>query len=286
MHEEELTNRQIDRIIDLALAEDSGYGDITSRAIIPPQQQVKAYIVAKQDGVLAGGNIAGLVFRKVELSLEVSIDIPDGAKIKAGDKILGIGGSAASILMAERVALNLLSRLSGVATETAKYVAGVKGTKAVIMDTRKTMPGMRLLDKYAVRMGGGRNHRMYLGNGILIKDNHIEILQRQVMNLKDIVAGARKNTPSGTKIEIEVNTIPQALEAAEAGADIVMLDNMPPDDMRRAVELVAGKVKLEASGGINLDNVRAVAMTGVDYISIGAVTHSARALDFSLELEP
>ncbi len=286
MHEEELTNRQIDRIIDLALAEDSGYGDITSRAIIPPQQQVKAYIVAKQDGVLAGGNIAGLVFRKVEPSLEVSIDIPDGAKIKAGDKILSIGGSAASILMAERVALNLLSRLSGVATETAKYVAGVKGTKAVIMDTRKTMPGMRLLDKYAVRMGGGRNHRMHLGDGILIKDNHIEILQRQVMNLKDIVAGARKNTPSGTKIEIEVNTIPQALEAAEAGADIVMLDNMPPDDMRRAVELVAGKVKLEASGGINLDNVRAVAMTGVDYISIGAVTHSARALDFSLELEP
>ncbi|MFC1847108.1 carboxylating nicotinate-nucleotide diphosphorylase [Chloroflexota bacterium] len=283
MNKEELSNRQIDRMIDLALAEDSGCGDITSRAIIPPQQQVKAYIVAKQDGVLAGVDVAGLVFHKVEPSLEVSIDIPDGAEIKAGDKILGVGGSAAPILMAERVALNLLSRLSGIATETARYTAEVKGTKAVIMDTRKTMPAMRLADKYAVRMGGGQNHRMHLGDGILIKDNHIEMLQRQGMKLNDIIARAKQNAPSGTKIEIEVDTIPQALEVAKAGADIVMLDNMPPEDMRQAVKLVAGKVKLEASGGINLDNVRAVAMTGVDYISIGAITHSVKAIDFSLE---
>ena len=283
MDNEELTNRQVNEIVDLALAEDTGYGDITSSTLIPAQQQGKALIVVKEDGVLAGGDIAALVFHKVEASLQVSINKNDGEKLKTGDKILSVNGGTAAILKAERVALNFLSHLSGIATETAKYATEIKGTKAVILDTRKTAPGMRMLEKYAVRMGGGQNHRMHLGDGILIKDNHIEALRRQATGLKDIIDRAKNNTAAGTKIEVEVNTIQQALEAVTAGADTVMLDNMSLDDMRQVVKLVSGKASLEASGGIKLDNVRSVAMTGVDYISIGAITHSAAAIDFSLE---
>ena len=283
MDKEELANRQVNEIVDLALAEDTGYGDITSSTLIPAQQQGKASITVKEDAVLAGGDIAALVFHKVETSLQVSINKNDGEKLKTGDKILSIIGGTAAILKAERVALNFLSHLSGIATETAKYTAVIKGTKAVILDTRKTAPGMRMLEKYAVRMGGGQNHRMHLGDGILIKDNHIEALRRQATGLKDIIDRAKNNTAAGTKIEVEVNTIQQALEAVTAGADTVMLDNMSLDDMRQVVKLVSGKASLEASGGIKLDNVRSVAMTGVDYISIGAITHSAAAIDFSLE---
>ena len=285
MDKEYLNSPQVNRIIELALAEDTASGDITSRALIPPQQQGKASITAKEGGVLAGVDVAALVFRKVEPSLEIIINKGDGEKVKARDVILSVSGSTTVILKAERIALNFLSHLSGVATETAKHVAEVKGTTAIILDTRKTTPGMRLLEKYAVRIGGGQNHRLHLGDGILIKDNHIEALQQQSLSLTDIVVRAKKNAPAGTKIEIEVNTIPQALEAATAGANIVMLDNMSLDHIRQAVKHVSGKARLEASGGINLNTVRAVAMSGVDYISVGAITHSARAIDFSLELE-
>ena len=285
MYKPELTSEKIDNIVDLALAEDTACGDITSQILIPPEQQDEAYIIAREEGVLAGGDIARQVFLRVEPALKVEILTPDGERIKAGDTVFTIAGSVAGILKAERVALNFLSHLSGVASETARYVARVQDSTAVITDTRKTSPGLRLLEKYAVRVGGGQNHRLHLGDGILIKDNHIAVLRQPGMSLKDIVVKARQNAPRGAKIEIEVNTTPEALEVARAGVDVIMLDNMSPDEMKQVVELVAKPIKIEASGGINLDNVRAVAMTGVDFISVGAITHSAKALDFSLELE-
>ena len=286
MNNLQLSEEQISRIIDLALAEDTGGGDITSRILLPADLAGRADIMAKEEGILAGGDIARLVFVRVEPSLKVELLIPDGEGLKAGDRVATIGGNVAGILKAERVALNFLSRLSGVASETARYVARVKGFATIIADTRKTAPGMRLLDKYAVRIGGGQNHRLHLGDGVLIKDTHITALRVLGMSLTDIIARAKKNAPEGLKIEIEVDTTAEAIEAANAGADIVLLDNMSPDQIKRVVELMPAKVKTEASGGITLDNVRTVALAGVDTISVGAITHSAKALDFSLELEP
>ncbi len=212
--------------------------------------------------------------------------IKDGAKIQPGDIVATISGKVISMLKAERIALNFLQRLSGIASQTAQYVAKTRGFVVSISDTRKTTPGLRLLEKYAVRMGGGQNHRFHLGDGILIKDNHLAALRALGMSLKDIVAKAKQNAPQGLKVEAEVNTAQEALDAVEGGADIIMLDNMSPDEMRRVVSLVASHVKIEASGGITLANVRAAAKAGVNVISIGALTHSPKALDISLELEP
>jgi len=282
----QLSNEQIDSIIDLALAEDISHGDITSQGLIPPELQGKASILAKAEGIIAGGEVAKTVFLKVDPSLKVELLIKDGARVKPGDIIATVFGNVISILKAERVALNFLQRLSGIASLTAQFIAKTKGLKVKITDTRKTTPGLRLLEKYAVRIGGGQNHRFHLGDGILIKDNHLAALRTLGMNIKDIVARAKQNAPKGVKVEVEASTIQEALDAAEAGADIIMLDNMSPDEMRRVVSLIPSGVKIEASGGITLDNVGAVAMTGVDFISIGALTHSAKALDISLELEP
>ena len=212
--------------------------------------------------------------------------IKDGAKVKPGDIVATIFGSVVSILKAERVALNFLNRLSGIASQTAQYVAKTQDLPVIITDTRKTTPGLRLLEKYAVRVGGGQNHRLHLGDGILIKDNHLAALRTLGMSLEEIVAKAKQNAPRGLTVEVEVNTPEEALDAAEAGSDIIMLDNMSPDEMRRVVSLVPSQVKTEASGGITLANVRAVAETGVNLISVGALTHSPKALDISLELEP
>jgi nicotinate-nucleotide pyrophosphorylase (carboxylating) len=282
----QLSNEQIDSIIDLALAEDISHGDITSEGLIPPELQGKASILAKAEGIIAGGEAAKRVFLRVDPSLKVELLIQDGARVQPGDIIATIFGNVISILKAERVALNFLQRLSGIASHTAQFIAKTKGLKVKITDTRKTTPGLRLLEKYAVRIGGGQNHRFHLGDGILIKDNHLAALRALGMSLKDIVAKAKQNAPKGVKVEVEVNTIQEALDAAEAGADIIMLDNMSPDEMRRVVNLMPSQVKTEASGGITLANIHAVAMTGVDFISVGALTHSAKALDISLELEP
>ena len=282
----QLSQGQIDNIIDLALAEDISHGDVTSEALIPPDLQGKASIITKEQGIVVGGEVAERVFLKVDPSLEVEVLIKDGAKVQPGDTIAIISGSVISILKAERVALNFLQRLSGVASQTVQYIAKTQGLKVNITDTRKTTPGLRLLEKYAVRMGGGQNHRYHLGDGILIKDNHLVALRALGMSLKDIVAKAKQNAPKGLKVEVEVNTVQEAQDAVEAGADIIMLDNMSPDEMRRVVSLVPSEVKIEASGGITLANVRAVVMAGVDVISIGALTHSPKALDISLELEP
>jgi nicotinate-nucleotide pyrophosphorylase (carboxylating) len=216
----------------------------------------------------------------------VDILIEDGTKVKPKDVAATISGRLISILKAERTALNFLQRLSGIATQTAEYVARTKGLAVYITDTRKTTPGLRLLEKFAVRMGGGRNHRLHLGDGILIKDNHLAALHGLGMSLKEIVAKAKQNAPKDSKVEVEVISIQEARDAIEAGADIIMLDNMSPEEMRHAVGLKPNQIKLEASGGINLNNIRQAALTGVDFISIGALTHSSKALDISLELDP
>ena len=276
---------QIEAIIDRALAEDLGKGDVTTEALIPSGQQGSGFVVAKKEGILAGINVAKQVFHRVAPELKVEILLEDGARVEPGSKIAKVSGSIASILKAERIALNFLQRLSGIASETNRYVERVEGLPVRIMDTRKTTPGLRSLEKYAVRVGGGENHRMNLGDGILIKDNHLVALRSQGLNIKEIVAKARHNAPQWLPVEVEVITVSEALEAVEAGANIVMLDNMNLEDMRKAVKSIHGRALIEASGGITLGNVRAVAETGVDFISIGALTHSARALDISLELE-
>ena len=285
MNKIQLSEEQFNHIIDLALAEDTGHGDVTSEALIPPELQGKASILIKAKGVLAGVDVARVVFLKVDPSLKVKVLIQDGNKVKPGDIIATVSGRVISILKAERTALNFLQRLSGIASQTAQYVAKTKGCAAKIVDTRKTTPGLRLLEKYAVRMGGGQSHRFHLGDGILIKDNHLAILRTLGLSLKDIVAKAKQNAPPGLTIEVEVTTAEEALEAVDTEADIIMLDNMSPDEMRRAVSLIPSRIKIEASGGITLANVRAAAMTGVNIISIGALTHSVKALDISLELE-
>jgi nicotinate-nucleotide pyrophosphorylase (carboxylating) len=298
---------QIEEIIGRALAEDLGKGDVTTDALIPGDRRGTGFIVAKKAGILAGTGVARQVFLRVDPELKVEILLEDGAKVKSGSRVAKVSGSIAGILKAERVALNFLQRLSGIASETNRYVEAVKGLPVRIMDTRKTTPGLRSLEKYAVKIGGGENHRMNLGNGILIKDNHLAALRSQGLNIKEIIAKARQNAPLSlratpllslrgakrrsnlqarqTQVEVEVGTVSEALEAVEAGADIVMLDNMNLEDMRKAVKSIHGRALIEASGGITLDNVRAVAETGVDFISIGALTHSARALDISLEIE-
>jgi nicotinate-nucleotide pyrophosphorylase (carboxylating) len=277
--------KQIEEVVERALDEDSVWGDVTTQAVIPPELQGKASIVAEASGVLAGAEVARMVFHRVDPSLRFELLIPEGSRVQPGDVIAKVEGRVASILKAERVALNFLQWLSGIASETHRYVEAIRGLNTRIMDTRKTTPGLRFLEKYAVRVGGGYNHRLHLGNGVLIKDNHLAALHGQGMGLGEVIARAKQKASQNLKVEVEVKTAEEAREAADAGADIVMLDNMGLKEMRRAVELVRGRALLEASGGITLDNVRQVAETGVDFISVGALTHSPKALDISLELE-
>jgi len=278
-----LVPAQVEEIIDRALAEDLSKGDVTTEALIPRDQRGTASIVVKSKGVLAGMEVAKRVFHRVDPKLTWKAILEDGAKVEPGDVVAEIDGSYCSILNSERVALNFLQRLSGIASETNRYAESVKGLPVRIMDTRKTTPGLRLLEKYAVRVGGGENHRMNLGDGILIKDNHLAALRSRGFTLREVVAKARQNASRQLKIEVEVKSPQEAEEAAEAGADIIMLDNMPLEDMREAVKSVHGRASIEASGGITLNKVRATAETGVDFISVGALTHSAKALDISLE---
>jgi len=281
----QLTEAQIEEIGDRALAEDLAWGDVTTGALISNNQQGIATIVAKEQGVLAGINVVRKVFHKLDPELKIDALLEDGAKVNSGSIIAKVEGKVASILKAERTALNFLQRLSGIASETNRYVKVVEGLPVHIMDTRKTTPGLRLLEKYAVRVGGGENHRMNLGDGILIKNNHLAALRSRGLSLKEIIAKARQNASQGLKLEVEVKTVQEAEEAAEAGVDIIMLDNMSLEDMRQAVEFIHGRALIEASGGVTLDKVRDVAKTGVDFISVGALTHSARALDISLKLD-
>ena len=271
-------------ILDLALTEDVGSGDVTTLATVPAGTHARATLVAKAPGVISGVDVAGAVFHRVNPAVAYLPRLGDAARVEPGQAIAQVEGLAHSLLTAERVALNLLQRLSGVATLTARYVEAVAGTKAKLVDTRKTTPGLRALEKAAVRHGGGYNHRFGLGDGVLIKDNHLAALGAPGPGrVRRAVELARARAPHTLRIEVEVTSLPEVEEAVTAGADVILLDNMDVAAMRQAVELVAGRAILEASGGMTLEKVRAVAETGVDLISVGALTHSAPALDISLE---
>jgi nicotinate-nucleotide pyrophosphorylase [carboxylating] (EC 2.4.2.19) len=266
-------------LIDLALAEDIGPGDVTSEAVLPPDLCLRAHIVAKQAGVVAGLPVAEAVFRRVDPSVHFTPRVGDGARVEAGTVLAEVEGPARSLLAAERTALNFLQRLSGIATLTRRFVDAVAGTRAVILDTRKTHPGHRALEKYAVRMGGGQNHRMGLYDMVLIKDNHIAAAG----SITAAVRRARAARPE-LPIEVEVKDLDELREALELPVDRIMLDNFDLEAIRAAVRIAAGRVPLEVSGGVTLERVAELAATGVDYISVGALTHSAPALDISMEV--
>ena len=278
-------NPNIESLIDLAIQEDYISGDATSESIIDSKATGIGTIVSDEIGILAGFDIAAKVFLKIDPSLIISQFISDGSKLINGSKIASISGNLSSILIAERTALNFLRKLSGVATHTSKFVELISHTNAKIVDTRKTTPGYRNLEKYAVRMGGGHNHRQNLSDGILIKDNHIKILESDGLNISDVIRKAKDNSSHTIKTEIEVENLDDLISALNAGVDIIMLDNMPVEMMKRAVELCDGKVITEASGGVNLSSVKAIAETGVKLISVGAITHSSPNLDLSLDIE-
>jgi len=271
----------LDRLIELALLEDIHTGDITTQAVVPGKRPASARLIAKEDLVLAGLFVAERVFRRLDSDVVFNSSLAEGVRAAAGDLLATMEGDAANLLMGERVALNLLQRLSGVATLTSRYVDAVKGTRARIVDTRKTTPGLRELEKYAVRVGGGINHRTGLYDGVLIKENHITAAG----GIATAISRARAYIPHTLKIEIETETLGQVDEALAAGADIIMLDNMSLADMSSAVATIAGRALVEASGGVNLETVAAIAATGVDIISVGALTHSARAMDISMLLD-
>ncbi len=271
--------KNIDDLIETALNEDMPEGDITSENIIPLDSVSQAFIVAKEEGVLAGIYVAERVMKKIDRAVVFKIHRKDGQKINNGDKIASLKGPSVSLLKGERIALNFLQRMSGIATTTQNFVKALEGTKTKVLDTRKTTPGLRSLEKYAVRMGGGTNHRFSLSDMVMIKDNHIKI----VGNISDAVLAARKKIKPGIKIEVETTDRKEAEEALKSGADIVMLDNMSLRKMREVMKLLNGKVLVEVSGNINLSRASKIAELGVDFISVGALTHSYKSLDISME---
>ena len=276
-----LTHDHIDELLHRALAEDIGVGDVTTQALVPAHQSGVAAALTKQDGVLAGNAIAARVFTLLNGAVDTTLLLADGELLTPGTTFLQVEGSLQAILTGERVALNILRHLSGIATLTRAFVQAVEGTNARIIDTRKTTPGLRLFEKYAVRVGGGHNHRMGLFDGVLIKDNHIAACG----SVTAAVERARTSVHHLLKIQIEAESLEQVAEALEAGADGILLDDMSPEMMATAVEMAQGRAFTEASGGITLESVRDAARTGVDLISVGMLTHSAAALDISLDIE-
>lgn len=270
----------VDKIIRNALEEDMPYGDITTDMLIDPTEISRAVFITKEDGVVAGLDVAGRVFEILDNKVIFTKIVQDGQKVEKGSILAEVTGNTAALLKGERTALNLLQRLSGIATRTNEFIRRVEGLDVKIVDTRKTTPGLRILEKYAVRMGGGANHRYSLSDGVLIKDNHIAAAG----SIKNAVEVARKKLPHTMKIEVETETIEQVKEALEAGADIIMLDNMSIEMMKEAVKLINKKALVEASGNVTLENVREVAQTGVDIISSGSLTHSVKALDISMRI--
>ena len=268
----------LDPILKRALAEDIGTGDVTTLATIAPGTQASAELVAKEDFVLSGIDVSRRVFQLLSAETAFEKLIEDGQKVKRGEVLAWIKGDAAVLLQGERVALNLLQRMSGVATLTASFVKAVEGTRAVVVDTRKTTPGLRVLEKYSVRMGGGGNHRMALYDAVLIKENHVAAAG----GITTAVSRAKSSVPHTQKVEVEVRNQEEVAEALEAGADILLLDNMSLDELRAAVALVGDRAVTEASGGVNLETIRDIAETGVGLISVGALTHSYRAVDISM----
>ena len=274
---------ETEALIDRALSEDLSIGDPTTDILIPPDLNGHASFVAKEEGILAGLDVALAVFQRFDRSLEAEVFVQDGRRLAPGDAIATVSGKMNPMLKAERTALNFIRKMSGIATVTATYVREVDSYEVRIVDTRKTTPGLRALEKYAVRVGGGYNHRQNLGDGILIKDNHIETLRNQGMSLGDVVRKANREKSHTINVEVEVEDLSQVEEALDAGARILLLDNMAPEDMAIAVRMAEGKAVTEASGNITLRTVRAAAASGVDLISVGALTHSSKDLDISLD---
>ena len=276
---------EIRTAVKSALAEDIGRGDVTTLATVPKTLAFRAVLRAREPLVVAGLEFAKAAFLQLSSSVRVEYLVHDGTHVGRGDRLLRLTGPARAILTAERVALNYVQHLSGIATLTAQFVAALKGTRAQILDTRKTTPGWRRFEKYAVACGGGKNHRFGLFDLVLIKDNHLAALQAEKPNaVAAAIQRARKRYPR-LKVEVEADTLEQAAQAVEAGADILLLDNMTPAQLRQAVKIAKGRAQTEASGGVRLDTVRAIADSGVDFISVGALTHSARAVDIGLDFE-
>ena len=265
-----------------ALQEDGAFNDVTTIATVVSDRRSRATLVARESGVVCGVPLALESFRLLDPKVSIRVDHEDGTHVRAGEPVLFVTGHARGLLSAERVALNYLQRLSGIATLTARYVDAVRGTKAKILDTRKTTPGWRMLEKYAVRAGGGTNHRMDLSSGVLIKDNHLAALDGDIAKA---VSRSRAIAPKGVPVEVECDSIEQVDRAAAAGADVILLDNMSLEHMVECVRLVNGRAILEASGGVTLGSVRRIAETGVDWISVGALTHSAPSMDLGLDFE-
>jgi nicotinate-nucleotide pyrophosphorylase (carboxylating) len=274
----------VDAILERALAEDAPWGDATSEAFLPETAEAAAELVAREAGVLSGIEVFARVFMLADTAVDVETVAADGQRFDSGEVLARVSGPARSVLRAERVALNLVQRMSGIATETARYVAAVDGTGARIVDTRKTAPGLRILERQAVRDGGGRNHRFSLSDAVLVKDNHLAVLAAQGIPAGEAIRRARATLPHTTSIEVEVDRLDQIEEVLAAGADTVMLDNFTLDQLHAGVALIAGRARVEASGGVDLGTVAAIAATGVDVISVGALTHSVRALDLGLDI--
>jgi nicotinate-nucleotide pyrophosphorylase (carboxylating) len=276
----------IEKVVRMALEEDAPWGDITSQTLIPADATVTVQLVAREPGVLSGADVFAAAMHWTDPAIETTFHIDDGATFTVGGTLATVHGPARSVLQAERVALNLVQRLSGIATVTAKYVAAAEGTKARIVDTRKTTPGLRLLERYAVRCGGGYNHRTSLSDAVMAKDNHLAILKNSYTgSLTDALIEARAKLPHTVHIEVEVDRIDQIGDVLAAGVDTIMLDNFTPAQLREGVALIAGRALVEASGGVTLTSISAVAATGVDVISVGALTHSVRSLDMGLDIQ-
>ncbi|TVQ08296.1 MAG: carboxylating nicotinate-nucleotide diphosphorylase [Bacteroidetes bacterium] len=274
-----MIKKSVERIIELALSEDIGTGDVTTKSVVPEGTIIEGCFIARQKGVICGLDILTEVFAYLDSRVVCKLFCKDGDTVEEGDRIADITGPAHAVLSGERVALNFLQHLSGIATQAYVFSQMVAGTAVRIVDTRKTIPGLRVMEKYAVKTGGGYNHRMNLSDGILIKDNHIKAAGGITLAVK----AARQNAPQTLKIEVETESLVQVQEALEAGADIIMLDNMSLERMKEAVELIAGRALTEASGNMDRHDLKAVAATGVDFISIGALTHSVKAMDISLK---
>lgn len=269
----------LDSIIRRALEEDMPSGDITSESIIPPYSKSEAIFMAKEEGILAGIDVSRRVFELIDPSIIFEKMIEDGRAFHQGETLAKISGSSISLLKGERTALNFLQRLSGITTTTRKFVLALSGTKTKIFDTRKTTPGLRILEKYAVRMGGGKNHRLNLSEMVLIKDNHLKI----VGSITEAVKRARKRAKKGVKIEVETTSLEEVREAVSSGADMVMLDNMSLEEMKEVLNWLKGRVPAEVSGKVSLSRVKEIAALGVDYISVGSLTHSYKSVDISME---
>jgi nicotinate-nucleotide pyrophosphorylase (carboxylating) len=277
-----LNHDALNSLVQSALHEDGALNDLTTIATVVSERRARAKLVARDPGVVCGVPLALEAFRLIDPKIAIRVDVEDGTRVEKGTPVLFLSAHARGLLSAERVALNFMLRLSGIATLTARYVDAIEGTKARILDTRKTLPGWRALEKYAVRAGGGKNHRTDLSTGILIKDNHLAALDG---NIDLAVRRSREIAPKGMQVEVECETKEQVADALVAGADIIMLDNMSPESMAECVRMINGRAIVEASGGVNLSNVRAIAETGVDWISIGALTHSAPAMNLALDFD-